>query len=200
MAVWAVIHSLLVGTRPRVWFRNQFGEHAFHGWYRFVYNVIAAVTLLPTSFLFVAFPDGVLWEIPSTFMPVLFVIQVIGFIGFAASLLQVDLLRFLGLRQAWAYLTDGPLPLPPERMQYGGVFRLVRHPLYLFSLMLIWSVPVMSGAYFGFCLGVTAYFVLGSLVEEQRLVQSQGESYLRYRQQVPWLLPLPRPRASDEVL
>jgi len=38
---------------------------------------------------------------------------------------------------------------------------------------------------------MTAYFVIGSRLEERKLVREFGENYRRYQQSVPALMPLP---------
>jgi protein-S-isoprenylcysteine O-methyltransferase Ste14 len=70
-----------------------------------------------------------------------------------------------------------------------GENKLVRHPLYLFSLLVIWSFATMSQAMFAFNIAATLYFIFGSLLEEQRLLAIFGQSYVDYQQHVPWLIP-----------
>jgi protein-S-isoprenylcysteine O-methyltransferase Ste14 len=79
--------------------------------------------------------------------------------------------------------------LPTEPLQTGGVYQLVRHPLYLFSLMVIWPLPAMTEAMLGFNIAATIYFTFGSLLEERRLVAIFGQDYITYQQRVPWLIP-----------
>jgi len=74
----------------------------------------------------------------------------------------------------------------------NGMYRFVRHPLYFFSLLALWSMPVMTVNLLMFNIGATLYFVIGSRVEERRLVQSYGEAYRAYQQRVPGLIPLLR--------
>ncbi|MCU0496269.1 MAG: DUF1295 domain-containing protein [Anaerolineae bacterium] len=187
--LYALVHSLLAGTNAKALIRKRMGERAYHGFYRLLYNLFAVITLFPINLLFVAFPQ-VVWTIDAPML--LMIVQGIGVIGVVISLVQIDLGRFLGVRQAIAYFQDEPLPLPDEPLQMGGIYRLVRHPLYLFSLMVIFAVPVMTEGYLAFAVGVAAYFILGSLIEEGRLVAAYGESYEQYRARVAWLIPFIR--------
>jgi len=57
--------------------------------------------------------------------------------------------------------------------------------------MLIWPVTTMTDAYFGFAIGATIYFVVGSYYEEKRLLVVFGEDYAAYQRRVPWLFPAP---------
>jgi protein-S-isoprenylcysteine O-methyltransferase Ste14 len=194
MALWAIVHSYTAGQFKTA-FRERFGERAYHGLYRILYNLFAGLSLAPIMLLVIIAPSGVVWNVPLEWEPALLAIQAVGLLGAALSLLQIDVLRFLGLRQAWAYITGAPLPLPDEPFQAGGVYGLVRHPLYFFSLLASWPVTTMTGAYLGWCIGLTAYFLIGSRLEERRLAAAFGETYAHYRARVPWMLPLPRPRS-----
>lgn len=196
MAAWALAHSYTAGSFKAI-FRARFGERAYHGLYRILYNIFAALTLIPVFGMVILLPNTVVWNIDLTWEPLLLGIQLVGLVGLVVSLLQIDALRFAGLRQAWVYLRGGALPLPEEPLQTGGLYALVRHPLYLFALLTSWPVTTMTAPYLGWCIGVTAYFVVGSLLEEQRLLAAFGDEYARYRARVPWLLPLPRPRAGS---
>jgi len=191
MLIYGLFHTLLAG-QFKTWFQRQFGDRVFYGLYRLIFNLLAVITLAPAYLLMSIQERNTLWEIPTNSQPILLIIQVISGIGLIVSLLQIDLLRFLGLRQLMAYFNDAPLPLPNENLQIRGLYRIVRHPLYLFSIVSIWSVSIMSDVYLGFCVGATLYFVVGSFYEERRLVKTFGESYIEYQRQVPWLIPFVR--------
>lgn len=193
MLAYGVLHTALAGwVKPR--FRARFGDRAYHGLYRILFNVIVTITLLPVALALASEPTDapVVWRLPDSFTLPLLVVRLVGLIGAAASLLQIDGMRFLGITQLRAYINGGPLPLPDEPLQTGGLYGFVRHPLYLFSLLTLWPVPVMGGAYFGFCVGATLYFAIGSLYEERRLVTAFGADYKDYQRRVAWLVPFPR--------
>ena len=189
MVFYGIFHSILASKESKARFKAQFGERAYHGLYRLCFNIIAVITFTPIAALIVFAETGTIWTLSLDWEPILFIIQALGILGFVISLMQIDLLRFLGVSQAWAYYNDDPLPLPQEELATGGIYRLVRHPLYLFSLMLIWPVTTMTDAYFGFALGATLYFVVGSYYEEKRLLATFGDDYAAYQRQVPWLIP-----------
>lgn len=190
--VYSIIHSVLASRSIKHAIRDRIGERAYHGFYRLFYNAIAGITIVPILLLIVFRPGDIVWSLSLDWEPVLFIIQAVGLLGLIVSLLQIDLLRFAGLTQAWAFINKDPLPLPDEKLQTQGIYRFVRHPLYLFSMMVIWPVTTMTEAYLGFCIGATAYFFIGSWYEERRMVQLFGDEYIRYQKRVPWLLPLPR--------
>ena len=73
-----------------------------------------------------------------------------------------------------------------------GPYRYVRHPLYLFMLLLIWSTPRLSTDRLLFNVLCTAWIVVGTTLEERDLFVDFGETYRRYQRSVPMLIPLPR--------
>ncbi len=73
-----------------------------------------------------------------------------------------------------------------------GAYRFVRHPLYLFTLLFIWSTPRFSTDQLLFNVLFTLWTVVGARLEERDLVADFGETYRRYQRSVPMLIPRPR--------
>ena len=65
----------------------------------------------------------------------------------------------------------------------------MRHPLYLGWMMAFWFAPTMTVAHLVFALGSTAYILVGIRYEERDLTAEHGDSYRRYRESVPMLVP-----------
>lgn len=187
MVIYGIVHTIMAGwLKPR--FKARFGQRAYDGLYRMAFSMVSVIGLIPIGLVLLQ-GGAVIWQAPDGLSPILFILQAIGFIGASVSLLQIDGMRFLGVTQVRAYLDDTVLPLPDEPLKTDGVYGLVRHPLYLFSLLILWPVPVMTEGYLGFCLGASAYFIVGSIYEERRLLTAFGEQYAAYRQRVPRLIP-----------
>jgi protein-S-isoprenylcysteine O-methyltransferase Ste14 len=70
-----------------------------------------------------------------------------------------------------------------------GPYRWVRHPLYLSSLMMIWSYPDLTLDRMLFNLIFSAWVILAIMLEERDLVATFGEAYRNYQQEVPLLIP-----------
>jgi protein-S-isoprenylcysteine O-methyltransferase Ste14 len=189
IVAFGFIHSILASKEAKGAFQEKYGERAFHGLYRLIYNIITILTLLPIGLLMVSQSNRVVWAVESPITVLFLILQGIGVIGLLISVLQIDGGQFLGTSQARAYFMGGELPLPKEPLSITGVYALVRHPLYLFSLMVIWFVPTMSEGYLGFCIGATLYFIIGSWYEEKRLISYFGDDYRAYQQKVAWMIP-----------
>jgi len=59
----------------------------------------------------------------------------------------------------------------------------------LFSTLFLALNPVMTGQWLLLTILSLIYFIVGGIIEEGRLIQQFGEEYLRYRQQVPFMIP-----------
>lgn len=192
MIGYGIFHSWLasIGLKTRI--RALIGDRRFHGLYRAGYNVFAIVSLAPIFALVAVRPGTQVWQLTGLYPIFLVMVQGVGLIGLAMSLLQIDLGQFIGLTQLRAFMRKEALPLPQEILQFEGVYRLVRHPLYLFTLMVIWPMSSMSESLLAFNLLATVYFVAGSILEERKLVQAYGEVYRIYQRRTPALIPLVR--------
>lgn len=191
MVIFALSHSLTADPKLKYWVQQQMGERAYQGWYRLLYNLVSVITLAPI--MVVIWRTGsIIYAVPADMALLFTVCQFIGSIGLVISLLQIDLLRFAGLAQVIAYFRGESLPLPPEKLQTGGLYRLVRHPLYFFSLLSIWFISPMTDTMLVFNIAATLYFVFGSLIEERRMLRYFGDEYRDYQARVAWLIPLLR--------
>lgn len=79
--------------------------------------------------------------------------------------------------------------LRPPDFVLRGPYLWVRHPLYFFTLVLIWSAPNVTLDRLLLNVLWTLWIVLGSYLEEKDAVVGFGERYRDYQRTVPMLLP-----------
>lgn len=189
-SLWALAHSVTASRRCKSWVRQQMGDRRFAGFYRLFYNAVSAITFVPVlAVLAFMVPDTPLWQISSPGRLLFLLLQLVGLAGLGVSLLQTDALSFVGLRQAVRYFQGLSDPEPAPSFVANGVYGVVRHPLYFFSLMVLWFTPIMTLNWFLFNILTTIYFWMGARHEERRLEATFGEQYRRYQQQVPAFIP-----------
>lgn len=191
--IWSAFHSLVAGLAAKTWFQNTFGERTYQGLYRLLFNVTAGWTLLPVLYLLVTrAPNGLAWSVPMPWRIINYTVQLAGVLGAIMSLWQTDVWRFMGLRQIVRFLRGDAEPEPPASFVNSGAYGLVRHPLYFFSLLILWANPAMSWLAFIASLWATIYFIVGSYLEEQRLLAKFGDLYRHYQTRVPRFIPFSR--------
>jgi protein-S-isoprenylcysteine O-methyltransferase Ste14 len=71
----------------------------------------------------------------------------------------------------------------------SGVLSLVRHPWYTGGILIIWARPLDTGAILT-NLVLTAYFLVGTRLEERKLTAQFGQEYTDYQQRVSMFLPI----------
>ena len=78
-----------------------------------------------------------------------------------------------------------------KRMPFAarGAYLWVRHPLYLFMMLAIWSYPALQADRLLFNGLWTIWIVIGAFLEERDLVAEFGEAYREYQRQVPMIIP-----------
>lgn len=113
----------------------------------------------------------------------LFALAIAGFFWGAWALGSFDT---LGLRPI---LGRRRRAVEPAALAVRGPYLWVRHPLYLFALILFWSFPEPTADRLLFNLLWTCWVVAGTLLEERDLVAQFGDAYVSYQRQVPMLLP-----------
>jgi protein-S-isoprenylcysteine O-methyltransferase Ste14 len=111
--------------------------------------------------------------------------------GFVVSQRGYDMDHFLGVRQLGqrAAITDGGVE-PWEPLRIGGFHRYVRHPWYFFGLVILWTRDLHLAGLVS-AVAITVYLVIGSRLEEAKLIRAYGPAYSDYRRRVPGLVPLP---------
>jgi len=107
-----------------------------------------------------------------------------------------------GLRPIRHHLRHGDASTrPPAAGARGfvvrGPYRWVRHPIYFAIIVLLWADPAMTPARLELALLWTAWIAVGARLEERDLVADLGDSYRRYRERVPMLIPWRGPAAAS---
>jgi protein-S-isoprenylcysteine O-methyltransferase Ste14 len=92
-----------------------------------------------------------------------------------------------GLNVLLAYLRGENLSRP--RIHYSGPYGWVRHPLYFFLLLMIWTYPYITPDRLLFNVLFTIWIYIGTVMEERDLVADFGAVYQGYQDRVPMLLP-----------
>ena len=184
-ALWAVVHSILASSWMKALVRRAFGPGTAR-WYRLFFVSFAVLTLTPILLAVAVLPDRALYAVGAPWRWVMMVGQAGAVVALVISVAQAGVMHFLGLAQVLA----GD-PSRTGTLQVNGVYRYVRHPLYLFGVILVGLTPSMSLNRAAAYACMTLYFIIGSIHEEALLEAEFGESYARYRVQVPRFFPLP---------
>jgi protein-S-isoprenylcysteine O-methyltransferase Ste14 len=179
---WCALHSLLAADGVSTALRARLGGRRVS--YRLLYNAGALLTLAPVYLATLQVSSAEAWAWRGAWRLPQAALVGAGLALFAAGARHYDLRQFLGLGDPGR----GGIA-PSGGLSTTGVLGVVRHPWYLAGLALVWArdlrrVDVLVSAV------LSAYFFVGAVLEERRLLRSFGGAYREYRRRVPMLLPL----------
>lgn len=186
--LWCVMHSLLI--TPVVVRKSQDILPWIERYYRLLYNFFSGITLVPLIiWLHFGGQSGEIlffWHGPLIVIRILFF--VISICLFCAGSRHYDLQSFLGLSQ----LRDGQHHLLGTAATFSteGILGITRHPWYLGSFLFVWSVfSWYDERRLAVAFIFSAYLIIGSWLEERKLLARYPEAYAEYCRQVPMFLP-----------
>jgi len=182
---WSLLHSIFAdqGVKRRI---EMFLGPKTNRWYRFVYVVISIISLSAVMVPVYLWPGEVLWALQGFPGIALSFIRFASLAGLLLTAVRTDMGDFLGLSHMAGKKNDDILVV-------SGAYSWVRHPLYSFGFVVIWSSPGMTAGALALSVAASLYLWLGSYHEEAGLRRVFGEQYIKYAEEVPRLIPS-RPR------
>jgi protein-S-isoprenylcysteine O-methyltransferase Ste14 len=189
---------LLAALSVKAWVSRHYP--GFAPYYRLGFNALAILLILPLVWATYALPGEWLWRWTGILAWLANGLALAALGGFLFSAGTYDMGEFLGLSPLREKRRDA---VEHDGFRISTLHRFVRHPWYALSLVLIWTRD-MNAALLVSAGAITLYFVIGSRLEERKLVARFGEVYRDYCRRVPGLIPLPwkrlSPSAATELL
>ena len=182
---WCVLHSAMISISVTEYLKKRLGSK--YRFYRLFFNLIAILTLIPVA-LFVSSIrtqaifhwDGYL-RIGQVFL------LVIAFWLFFLGGRHFDIRQVLGIKQIKERTSNKAITDTGE-LDTSGILGITRHPWYLATIVLIWARKLDVSAIL-VNLILTTYLIVGTYLEEKKLVREFGEKYIDYQDRVSMLVP-----------
>ena len=172
--VFAMHHSVMARTGAKAWITRQLPPNLE----RSVYVWIASLLFLAVSWLWRPLP-GVVWQLGGPGV-VLYLAQLVGVVLTITAARLVGVWELAGVKQ--------PDPNRPVEFRATGPFALVRHPIYLGWILLVFPTPLMTTAQLLFAVTSTVYLIAAIPFEERSLLEAHGDAYRAYQKQMRWRL------------
>jgi len=106
---------------------------------------------------------------------------------FWAFFFNYDSLSFFGIRQILNSLKTKDT-IPSTEIKRNGLLGIIRHPMYLCLIIYLWC-QTFKLADIIVNLILSVYVIIGTLLEEKKLVLEFGDYYIKYQHEVPMLIP-----------
>ncbi|MGO9570065.1 MAG: methyltransferase family protein [Desulfomonilaceae bacterium] len=180
---WCVIHSL--SNSNGIISKALPPDSRIRPYYRIVYSLFAAITLVLVYWMTPRKGDVPLWEWHGVLIAVKGAIWVVALaLGFL-SFRFISILDFLGLT---ALGIDRKERESSDRLITSGIYGEIRNPQFLAGLLLLWARDLTrTGLLINVILSL--YLLIGARIEAKRLLQKFGEDYRRYMSRVPRFIP-----------
>ena len=175
-------HSGMMRTSFRSWLTSAIPRYYHPATYAIVSGIVLIIVVL-----FWQTSQTVLFRIQGPLQVLLRAISVLAIAGFIWGVQALGTFDAFGRSPIVAHLRGKQLR-PPD-LVLRGPYLWIRHPLYFFMLVLIWSTHSLTSDHLLFNVLWTFWIVLGSYLEEKDVVTVFGERYRAYQKTVPMLLP-----------
>jgi protein-S-isoprenylcysteine O-methyltransferase Ste14 len=116
---------------------------------------------------------------------------------FWAFFFNYDSLSFFGIRQMLDFGKRKEKD-PSEEIKRNGLLGIMRHPMYLALIIYLWcqTFRVMDIVV---NMVLTIYVIIGTKLEEKKLVLEFGDTYVKYQQEVPMLIPFTKAKVRQSA-
>jgi methanethiol S-methyltransferase len=175
-SLFALHHTVFARTSTKVVIKSRVSPAFERSTYVWLASLLFGLTLWAWSPV-----GGTLWDVDGAWQWTLNAGRVAGLVLTVLAASAIDPLELAGIRQAfnWPLRNDRPL-------MTTGVYGLVRHPIYLGWVLLVWSVPLMTGTRVVFAAISTFYLVVAVPFEEREMRRTMGAAYEDYSRLVRW--------------
>jgi protein-S-isoprenylcysteine O-methyltransferase Ste14 len=84
---------------------------------------------------------------------------------------------------------------PSKEIRRNGLLGIMRHPMYFALILYLWcqTFRIMDII---INMVLTMYVIIGTRLEEKKLVLEFGDTYIKYQQEVPMLIPFTKAKVK----
>jgi protein-S-isoprenylcysteine O-methyltransferase Ste14 len=185
-AGYCLLHSFLISIR----FTNLITRllKNYYAFFRLSYILISFVLLVPLINYTAQIDTKIIITYESPFTIIRYVL-IAGslLLFFWAFFFNYDSLSFFGIRQIINFgkikeINSG------EELKRKGLLGITRHPMYLALIIFLWCQTFRVTDIIVNTV-LTIYVIIGTFLEEKKLILEFGDSYLKYQKEVPMLIP-----------
>ena len=184
--LYCFFHSFLISITVTRYVKSNTGE--IFRYYRLFFNIFSLVTLIPLLYYTHSLRGSPVFIWSGYLVYIKYAIIMVGIILIMAGTHGYNFFQFLGLKQLKNSSIDEN-DIISETLNTSGVLSIIRDPWYAAVILLLWarnmdySKLVVNTIF-------TGYIIIGTYLEEYKLVKAFGKEYLDYQKEVSMLIPV----------
>ena len=182
---YCTLHSAMISETATGFLKQRLGN-SFR-FYRLFFNFIAMLTLVPVLWYSHSLGQEAIFRWEGVWRGPQYFLLACGILLVVTGGRHYSLWQFLGISQLRGASSGGLAP--GGGIDSSGVLGLVRHPWYTAVVLLLWAGDVDMASLIGNGV-LTVYIVVGTLLEERKLVHEFGDAYRSYQGRVSMFVPL----------
>jgi len=188
MALWTAfcfLHSFMITPAFIDFLKKKAGT--YYRYYRLFYNLLSILILAPVLIYSYSIQEKPFFTWHGYLLPIRYLLLLCGLWIFYAGSKHYNVRTFLGINQINEGANHG-LINTSGMIEKGGIMGMVRHPFYSGSFLLIWAGNLDTTRLFINSI-LSIYLVVGTMLEEQKLLTEFGDVYRDYQKEVSMLFP-----------
>lgn len=184
--IWCALHSSMISVTATGYLKRWLGTR--FRIYRLIFNLVALVSVIPVMVYEQWLRGPILFRWEGFLILFQVILLISALLLFLAGARHYDLLQFSGLRQIKTGSSHSTLTETGE-LDTTGILDITRHPWYLGGILIIWTRDIDISALVTNII-LTLYFIVGTVLEERKLLIEYGDDYRRYQEKVSMLIPI----------
>ena len=183
---FCALHSALISITFTNFIKLKLGDSS--RFYRLFYNLFSIATLIPVLIYSASVKQQPFFVWDGYLLPIKYSLLFVGILFFVMGSRNYSFAQFSGFAQIREDARHN-LINKTGKLSARGILGVVRHPFYAGIFPLIWSSNLDVTTLIGNIV-LSVYVVIGTLLEERKLILEFGDAYCEYQQKVSMLFPL----------
>ena len=184
---WCFIHSYLIAPSVTRYLQKHLNNKYYY--FRLFYNISAVISFILIRLYNPVLDERILFSWSGYLRVIQFSIFASSIALFISGARNYDMKQFLGIIQIALQKANKSIS-KSDKLNISGILKYTRHPWYLGGILFIWSDfnhLVVSSLIMKIIL--TLYLIIGTFLEERKLLTEFGDEYHKYQKNVSMLFP-----------